>query len=325
MILTRTPLRISLVGGGTDLAAFYRRHYGAVVSFAINKYVNVLVNEKFDGTTRVSYSETENVPHPAAVRHDIVRESLLKFNVHGLEVALVSDIPGEGTGLGSSSALAVGLNVALRSWSGKPVNIEPGFIAEDAYAVERTRCGHPVGKQDHYAAAYGGLHGYRFESDESVIAHLIPLDEEKKSFLENDLMLFWTGVARSSSGILGQLQKNLRESNAEKMGLQLRDMAMELQHELWKGNFQNIARYVDAGWQLKRKMAPGVTDSYIDGLYEAGMRAGAHGGKLLGAGGGGFMLFAGCWGRQMEIEQAVGLRRIPFKIDTRGSRVVWKE
>lgn len=325
MILARAPLRVSLVGGGTDFASFYRSEgFGAVVSFTIDKYVNVLLNRKFDLSVRVSYRETENVAYVSELRHDIVRESLIHFGVlQGIEAVTISDIPGEGSGLGSSSSLAVALNLALRKYTARSVNLDPCFIAEDAYIIERTHCAHAVGKQDHYAAAYGGLHGYIFESDGSVVATGIRLNEEQTHFLENDLMLFYTGRTRKAQGILERLKTNLQNDEAVKQSAHvLRDMAVDLQKELLKGNLQNIPVYLREGWKLKKRMTAGVSDDQIDAIHDAGIAAGAKGGKLLGAGGGGFMLFAGCWNHQLAIQDALrDFKYVPFHLETNGVRV----
>lgn len=324
MIITRTPLRLSLAGGGTDLPAFYSTTMGAVVSLTIDKYVTVAVSEKFDGRTRVSYSITENVDRPEQIQHDIIRESLRSFDVEGVEVVTVSDIPGSGTGLGSSSALAVGLSLALRKWMGRSVNVHPAFLAFEAYSIERLRCGHPCGKQDHYAAAYGGLHSFRFQPNEDVIARNLPFSEEVKVFLENDLMLFWTGRTRNSNYLLQQEEQNLcRQKETHNLGLQLRDMAAALEDDILKERFQTIPMYLHKGWMVKKRMAKGISDPALDEIYQAALRAGAGGGKLLGAGGGGFFLFAGCWNHQSEIERALNLRRVWFKIDRFGSRIVY--
>jgi len=181
MIITRTPLRISLVGGGTDMPAFYKRTPGAVVSFAIDKYIYVAFNDKFDKKLRVSYSRTENVEHPMELKHDIIRESLLLHNVYSGEVVTMADIPGEGSGLGSSSTLAVGLNRALSQYTQTNINSHPCVYAEHAYSVEREMCLRAVGKQDHYAAAYGGLNYYQFNPDESVNVTPIRLEMEARS------------------------------------------------------------------------------------------------------------------------------------------------
>lgn len=327
MIISRTPLRVSLVGGGTDVPAFYTREPGAVVSFAIDKYVYAALNPKFDGRVRVSYSTTEEVEVTGQLRHELVKAALAEFGItDGIEVVTVADIPSEGSGLGSSSALMVGLVTALRKFTGKPINIHPTFFAEQAYYLERMRVGHLVGKQDHFASAYGGLRYYRFEPNEDVIVRHIPLTEPQRLFLENDLMLFYTGRTRKAMAILESLERNLKgiDDSAMNMGIRLRDMAKELAEEMLDGNFNNIGLALYEGWLLKKQMAQGVSDSELDEIYQKAMRAGASGGKILGAGGGGFFLFAGGWDHAREIEMALNMfQRVHFKIDEEGSRLIY--
>lgn len=327
MIITRTPLRVSLIGGGTDLPSFYTQQYGAVVSFAIDKYVYVALNPKFDGKTRVSYRITEEVENPVDLRHELVKQAMGHFGIKGgVEVVTVSDIPGEGSGLGSSSALLVGLVTAFRAFNKMPLNLHPTVFAEQAYNIERMRCGSLVGKQDHFATAYGGLRYYQFEENEDVLIRHIPMTDQQKRFLETDLMLFYTGITRKSSPILENLELNLRRDEAAaNSGLQLRDMAGELFAAMMKGNFEGLGEALHEGWMLKKNMAKGVSDLTLDAIYESALRAGASGGKLLGAGGGGFFLFAGGWDHASDIERALSpLKRVYFKIDHEGSKLIYR-
>lgn len=324
MIITRTPLRVSLVGGGTDMPGFFTRQYGAVVSFAIDKYVYVSVNPKFDGRTRVSYSKTEDVAHRTEIQHDIAREMLNYFDLNGLEITSVSDIPGSGTGLGSSSAFAVGLGLALRAYRGWALNQHPSLYAQLAYEIERDWCQHPVGKQDHYAAAYGGLHYYRFNEDDTVTAELLPLSENNTHWLEETLMLFYTGRSRSADIILKDQEEFLIKSKGVWIGSNLRDLANQLEVELASNIVDNVGDYLREAWELKKRMSGGISLGAIDAIYEKAMRAGATGGKLCGAGGGGFMLFSVPQGRQIDVARALdGLQRLPFKIEPEGSCVIY--
>jgi D-glycero-alpha-D-manno-heptose-7-phosphate kinase len=323
MIFTRTPLRISLVGGGTDLPAFYNRSFGAVVSMAINQYVYVAVNPKFDHQTRVSYSKTENVHHPLELKHDIIRESLLTFNVSGVEVATVADIPGTGTGLGSSSALAVGLSKALYKYSNGSGLVNPRGFADHAYFVEREQCLHPVGRQDHYASAFGNLHYFQFEPDDVVIAELLNLDDNQRLELENRLVLLWTGRSRNASDILMAQEENMN-TERRKLAEGMRDLAVQLRDDLRTGNFANIGAFLHANWTIKRQLAANISNEWIDHIYELAMAAGAEGGKICGAGGGGFFLFYGKFGLAPILEKATGLKHIPFKIDTEGCQVIYE-
>ena len=322
MILTRTPLRISLVGGGTDLPSFYKHSFGAVVSMAIDKYVYVALNPKFGGGTRVSYSRTENVRDPMEIKHDIIRESLLSYSAYGVEVVTVADIPGNGTGLGSSSSLAVGMTRALDKYTHQYGMTHPTLFAEYAYHVERDRCLHNVGKQDHYAAAYGNMHLYQFKPDDAVTAELFNLDENERHELESHFTLLWTGRNRSAVDILKAQEFNM-DTERRELAKGMRDLAIQLGSALRHKDFSDIGAYLHANWEIKRQLAPGITNQWIDDKYNAAIAAGAEGGKICGAGGGGFFLFYGKLGLASDLERATGLKSIPFQIDTQGSQVIY--
>lgn len=322
MILSKTPLRISLFGGGTDLPEFFTRASGAVVSFAISKNIYVGVNEKFDGRTRVSYSKTENVDSIWKLEHDLVRETLAHFRVKGVEITSVSDIPGEGSGLGSSSAFIVGLVTALTGYLKR--NPDPRVCAQLGYAIERNSCGHPVGKQDHYAAALGGLHYYQFNPDGSVDSERVPITPTLKSFLEENIMLFWTGRSRKADGILREQAKNLKGSEAFETGLFLSEAARECRRFLADESFYSLGQLMDRAWRHKKRLAR-VSDNEIDNLYHRAKQAGAIGGKICGAGGGGFLMLIADSEVQRAIEEAVGLRRVRFCVEECGSQVVYKD
>lgn len=321
MIITRTPLRISLVGGGTDSPAFYRHAFGAVVSMAIDKYVYVSVNPKFGGGIRVSYSTTENVKSPLELKHDIIREELLNFNVSGVEVVTVADIPGTGTGLGSSSSLAVGLSNALYRYTNGHGLANPRGIADHAYFIEREQCLHSVGKQDHYAAAYGGLYYFQFEPDDAVLAEPLLLD--KRAELESRLVLLWTGRNRKAQDILAAQEANMN-TDRYRLVLGMRDLAVQLRDDFRRGDLSNIGAYLHTNWMMKRQLAYGITNEWINMTYDRAIAAGAEGGKICGAGGGGFFVFWGPEGVAPALEKATGLKRVPFKIDTLGSQVIYE-
>jgi len=314
MIITRTPLRISLCGGGTDLPQFYERHGGACVSFAISKYVYVTVNQKFDTQIRLSYSKTENVRKASQLKHDIARACLQ--GMAGLEITSVSDIPGEGTGLGSSSSFAVGLLNALHHIPGT------GNLAEMAYLAE-LGCGHGAGKQDFYAAAYGGLHLFQFHKDGSVCAEPLITNGDILE-LQDYFLLFWTGKTRRASKILHQQAINIsQDGTAEFAALDMRDLALDLARELRDGNIEAVGPFLNENWALKKKLAPGISDVWIDDVYEKAMEAGATGGKICGAGGGGFLLLFAEPKYHAAIELTVGMRRIFFEIEEEGSKVIY--
>lgn len=324
MILSRTPLRISLFGGGTDLPEFYTQHTGAVVSFTIDKYIHVGVNEKFDGKTRVSYSRTEIVEDPAELEHDLVRETLKHFHLKGLEITSISDIPGEGSGLGSSSAFTVGLIKALSALSGGNLNAPASVFAQEAYAVERNLCGHPVGKQDHYAAAYGGLNYFQFNPDGTVNAEPIFITDNIKTFIESCVMLFWTGKTRKAEGILlNQANRFRSDKSAVASASTMANQAILARRLLEEENFTQLGMMMDMAWYAKKQLAT-VTNEEIDLVYSRAKLAGAQGGKICGAGGGGFLMLIAEPPDQGPIEKAVGLQRVPFQMEECGSKIVYK-
>lgn len=328
MIVSRTPLRISLAGGGSDVPAFYKEHGGAVVSMAINKYVYVIVNDKFDGKVRISYSITENVDCAKQVSHDIVRACMNELLVDkGIEITTVADIPGGGTGLGSSSSLAVGLLKALHRWrsdeqeSGKKWSAHT--IAETAWDIEANVCKHPgVGKQDQYAAAYGGVHLFEFLTSGYVSVQPIyePLVD---NYFNNHLLLLYTGTTRSASEILGIQENNLKNNEESKScAKQLSNLARSLAEALNGRNVMYTGYALREGWELKKRLAHGITDSRLDAIHDSAIKAGAEGGKLLGAGGGGFFLFAVRPEKRKKVIEATGLQEVPFRVSERGSEVM---
>jgi D-glycero-alpha-D-manno-heptose-7-phosphate kinase len=326
MIISRTPLRASFVGGGTDMAAFYRRHGGAVISATIDRYVYVTVNRKFDDRLRVSYSRTEEVSAPHELAHPIVRAVLEKLEIHGgLEITSIADIPAHGTGLGSSSAFCVGLLNALHAYSGRYVGRYE--LGAEAAEVEIDRLKEPIGKQDQYASALGGLNYICFNPDDTVevvpLSHLRSLVED----IQRSLLVLYTGVGRSASSILSVQRKNV-EHNAQHQDT-LREMLKLVEHlrcEFEKGNAGALGGALHESWMLKRTLASGISSETIDSWYERARAAGADGGKILGAGGGGFMLLVAPPERHDAIAAALPeLRRINVSIERLGTTIVFSE
>lgn len=320
MILTRTPLRISFVGGGTDLPVFYEKYNGGVISCTIDKYVYVMVNSKFDGNVRVSYSKTENEPIVNTLQHDIIKYTLLRMGINnGIEVVTMADIPGEGTGLGSSSSLAVGLLNALVQYTKKSCD-----LAEDACKIEIEDCKKPIGKQDQYAAAYGGLNYFIF-TKKGVEVKRIPLFEDAYNFLNERLMLFYTGITRKSSGILQQQTANLMANGEkEKIYKEMAEDALVLYNKLvYEQDYSAIGEYLHYGWEKKKLLADEITSSNIDDWYDMARLSGAVGGKICGAGGGGFLLLYAEPKYHKQIETVLPLERKDFKLSLRGSEVLW--
>jgi len=317
MIVTRTPLRISLIGGGTDMPAFYKKHAGIVISFSIDKYVYVITNEKFDGTYRICYSKTENVEKVGDIEHDIIRETLKQHKVTGGEFVVVSDIPGHGTGLGSSSALTVGLLKAITNTH------EPAVLAENAFMIENEKCGHPVGKQDQYASAYGGVNHILFGRN-SVKVTPLNFSDQWKCDLEKNSLLLWTGIQRDGNKILEKQRKSFSLGNNVSFGIQMADLAHVFYQELLdNASYRRLGELMDEAWKLKKFFADGVSNSNIDVLYEKAVNAGAFGGKLLGAGGGGFLFLLADPVTHDIIQERTGLRKIEYKISNTGSEVIY--
>ena len=290
VIFTRAPLRISLGGGGTDLPSYYEEHGGFLVSGAIDKYVYMLTHTVFQKRYRLKYSDIEEVDDPAEIKHPILRESILKhWRGNPLEIASVADVPA-GTGMGSSGAYTVCLLKALAM--AKRTSITPGDLAEAACDIEINVLKEPVGKQDQYVSAHGGICAYDFKPDGTVDVEALELDEPTLRKLRNNLLLFYTGEARSASAILSHQVEQTKSSDSamvenlhrtKEMGYRFRDL-------LVAGDLESYAELMHEHWENKRKRSPGMGNERIDTLYTLARRAGALGGKLVGAGGGGFLL-----------------------------------
>jgi len=324
MIISRTPLRMSFVGGGSDLPSFYRKHGGAVVSTAINKFVYITLNEKFDHRVRVSYSRTEEADSVAEIQHPLVRESMRLLEVQGgIEITSIADIPSKGSGLGSSSAFTVGLLNALHAYAGRYASAEQ--LAKEACAIEIERCGEPIGKQDQYAAAFGGFNFIEFNADDSVSVEPILCKRETLLQLQENIIVFYTGISRSASAILKNQQEAVASSDAKQGTLQrMTQLARDLRAELQKNNLAAFGEIIHEGWELKRSVTGEISSEGIDAWYAAARNAGAIGGKLLGAGSGGFLMFYAPREKHEAIASALkDLRQIPIRFEPQGSRIIF--
>jgi len=324
MIISRTPLRMSFVGGGTDLPSFYRKFGGAVVSTAISKFVYITLNEKFDHRIRVSYARTEEADTVADVQHPLVREAMKLLSVEGgIEITSVADIPSKGSGLGSSSAFTVGLLHALHAYSGRYASAEQ--LAREACAIEIERCGEPIGKQDQYAAAFGGFNFIEFNSDDSVSVEPILCKRETLLKLQENIVVFYTGISRSASAILKNQEAAVATSEAKQKTLQrMAQLARDLKTELQRNNLDAVGEVIHEGWELKRSITGEISSDGIDAWYSAARQAGATGGKLLGAGSGGFLMFYAPRENHEAIAAALkNLRRIPMTFEPQGSRIIF--
>lgn len=321
MIITRTPFRMSFAGGGSDIASFYEKHGGCVLSTTINKYMYISVHPSFElKETVLKYSQTEIVEDVSAIDHKYFKEVLNMLRISGVEISSTADVPA-GTGLGSSSSFTVGLLHALYSYKGKFVSKEK--LAAKACEIEIDRLKNPIGKQDQYAAAYGGLSFYQFNKNGSVFVEPVIMRNELYSQLERNLMMFYTGELHSASAILKEQSVNITSGNKEANQLKMCDLARELRDELQHNNIDAMGEILNEGWNLKRTLASGISNPEIDEYYDIAMKHGAIGGKLLGAGGGGFLLFYVPENRQQEVRMAVGLQQMPFSFDYQGSAVIY--
>lgn len=321
MIITQTPLRVSFVGGGTDLRDFYSHEPGCVLSAAIDKYVFVIVKERFDDKIVLNYTNKEIVDQVDEVQHDLVRETMKKTGVSmGVEITTLADIPSRGTGLGSSSSITVGLLNALYAYNGEFKDAET--LAREACEIEIEILGAPIGKQDQYIAAYGNIRKITFHPDETVDIQLVKLDYSLRRRLNERLMLFYTGKTRSASDILTEQRKQLPKRLA--IFHQLSLLPDVFKACLCDGDLDEVGRILHRGWEFKKQLADGVSDGQINALYEKALAAGALGGKITGAGGGGFMLLYCPGEKQESVRKALShLTELPFRFENQGSKIIF--
>jgi len=321
MIISRTPFRISFCGGGTDLSDFYRNHEGSVLSTAINKYMYITVNKRFDDSLRVSYSQTEIVDTVDEIKHDLVRETLRLVGIKGgVEITSIADIPAQ-TGLGSSSSFTVGLLNALYAYQGKFVSAER--IAQEACHIEIDICHEPIGKQDQVIAAYGGLQHIRFQKDGNFYVDPVICSAEIKDRLSSHLMMFYTHKVRKAASILSE-QKKATSSKLDIL-IQLRDLSLTMKDVLTKAKpLAEFGHILDQSWELKKQMSSGISDPEIDAYYKLARDAGARGGKILGAGGGGFLLLFVEPEKKDAVRRALSpLRDMPVQFEAQGSKIIY--
>ena len=323
MLISRTPVRASFCGGGTDLAAFYQNHPdgGAVTSLAMARYLYVTVNPRFDNSIRISYSSMEFVDDINEIQHELVREAMKSTGVtHGIEVTTIADIPSRGTGLGSSSAVTIGPLNALSSLAGNPMSSEE--LAKEACRIEIDVLGQPIGKQDQYAAAIGGANTIGFLPDGSVSIDPLILSDNTKQRIENEFSLVYTGLTRSANSVLSK-QKELTADRMEELSI-LRLQAFQVRSALEGGRLEEVGRLLEESWQIKRNLVDGITGELLDSLHEQLIDAGATGAKLLGAGGGGFFLVHGDTEIKTRLENSLSSKHkiLPLLIDSQGSTII---
>ncbi len=321
MIISQTPYRVSLAGGGTDLPAFYRQEPGAVLSLTINRNMYVTLHSRFEPNIRVAYSRTETADTVDELQHEIVRETMRLTHVNGpLEVTTIGDVPG-GTGMGASSSLTVGLINALYAYRGEIV--DRARLAEEACRIEIDILGKPIGRQDQYAAAFGGVNYIRFNPDDTVEVAPVPCRVEVLEEFQKRVLMMYTDHPRDANVILKRQSEGVKDHMSSLR--QMRDLAGEMRKTLvGDGDLDELSRLLHEGWQLKRSLGFGISNGQIDQWYEAARRAGSHGGKLLGAGGGGFLLLMAPPDRHEAIREALGRpRELTFKVDRNGSRIIF--
>ena len=325
MIVTKAPLRISLAGGGSDLPSFYKTNEGQVFSFAINKYVYVVCHDLFSGGIRLSYSKTENVKLVSDIEHPLIRESLTHLNFQeSIEIGSFADVPGTGTGLGSSSAFTVALLAAISEFSKK--QFDSKSLAESASIVEIEKCKEPIGKQDQYASAYGGINQFVFHKDNSVTAKNL-YSTSTSNFLEQSILLFYLGTGRDSSVILTHQNNAMQRGSIEIEAVKrIRDRVPELIESVLKQDVVVMAAIIRDSWDDKKKLHPHVSNSSINGAISLAFSAGAIAAKVVGAGGGGFLMVVVDPDKRLEfIEKFKNLRHLPFKISEKGAEVVYSD
>jgi len=324
MIISRTPLRMSFAGGGSDVKAFYAEFGGAVVSTTVDKYIYVSINKKFDGGIRIAYSKTEEVNSVREIEHRLVRATFDYFDCPGgVEITTIADIPSRGTGLGSSSSFAVGLINALAAYLGRYVSNEE--LGRTSCHIEIERCGEPIGKQDQYAAAYGGLNLIEFMPDDNVVVSPIVMPVKTRMQFERSVIVFYTGITRNASEILkGQFEEVGRDRAKQRALERMVKLAFLLREELQKANLDAVGDILHENWMLKKSLSAAVSNTRIDEWYEIARSRGAVGGKLLGAGSGGFLMFYAPEDRHGEIAEGLSsLRRVHFGFEPLGSRIIF--
>ena len=322
MIITRTPFRVSFAGGGSDLPNYYEKYGGAVLSTAINKYVYLSMHPYlFKNGYFLKYSDVEHADNVDAIKHNIIREVFKLYNIKGVDLSSSADIP-SGTGLSSSSAFTSGLINICNAYNETYMSKEE--IAEQACHVEIDLLGEPIGKQDQYACACGGMNFIEFEKSGKVTVEKVYLTTEGYQRLENNLMLFYTGHTRAASSILKEQKQNTTSDEKKINNLhQMVQLARDLKEELLHNNIDSIGEILRKGWELKRELASGISNDFIGRYYEMALKAGAMGGKLLGAGGGGFLLFYVREENHQRVRNALTeLKEMPFKFDNKGTTII---
>ncbi len=323
MIITRTPFRISFAGGGSDLKSYYENYGGCVVSVTINKYMYLSIHPYFnENGYLLKYSKTENTQDVNQINHPIIREVFKRYNIKGVDFNSSADIP-SGTGLASSSAFTVGLINLCNAYNDKYMNKKD--MAQLACEIEIEDLKEPIGKQDQYACACGGLNFIEFYQDGAVDVEKLFLTSDTYNTLEQNLLIFYTGKTRAAGSILTEQKKNITDDKAKIENMhKMVQLSKDLKEELLKSNVKALGEILHTGWMYKKELAQGITNHDIDEAYAAARKNGALGGKLLGAGGGGFLLFYVEEPHKNKVRRALkNLKEIDFKFDNKGTNIVY--
>jgi D-glycero-alpha-D-manno-heptose-7-phosphate kinase len=321
LIITQTPLRISFFGGGTDFKEFYRQEEGAVLSSAIDKSIFVIVKRRYDRLIRVGYTRTELVERVDDLQHELIREALRITGIHEqIEVGTLGDIPSTGSGLGSSSTVTVGVLNALYAYLNNPQSLD--VLARQACEIEIDRLGKPIGKQDQYIAAYGGLQFIRFLPDGHVVIEPVQLNDAIYHKLNQQLMLYDTNQSRKSESVLEEQRSNINDHRS--LLREMRQMAYLGRELLEKGALDDFGRLLHESWMLKKSLASRISNPDLDQLYDRARNAGVIGGKITGAGGGGFLLLFCPREKLDSVREAMGeLTELPFHLEPDSSKVIF--
>jgi D-glycero-alpha-D-manno-heptose-7-phosphate kinase len=321
LIIVQTPLRVSLFGGGTDFPSFFREEGGCVLTSAINKYIFITIKERFDDRLRIGYTRTEMVQDVSEIQHELIREALYKTGIKkGVEITTMGDIPAAGSGLGSSSTVTVGALHAMYTYQSEIVPAQR--LAEEACEIEIETLKKPIGIQDQYIAALGGLRFFEFHKDGRITNDRIVLDPCMMQRLNESFLLFYSGVSRKADSILDEQKRNIN-SRLEILR-QMKDMAYVARDELKAGNLDIIGNLLHESWQLKKQLASQISNGTLEEIYQAARRAGALGGKVTGAGGGGFLVFYTPYGKRESVRAALAsLQELPVQVEQDGTKVIF--
>ncbi len=321
MIIIQSPLRVSLFGGGTDFPSYFREHGGCVLTSAIDKNIFVTIKKRFDDKIRIGYTKTEMVDSIEEINHELIREALRKTGIaNGVEVTTMGDIPSQGSGLGSSSTVTVGALHAMYTYQRQSILTEQ--LAREACEIEREILGKPIGIQDQYIAAYGGLRFMDFQKSGEVVSRRIHINDRTMRRLSDNLLLFFTGVTRKADAILVEQKKNI----VDRLSIlnEMKDIAHQACSEVENGNIDELGALLHESWELKKRLASRISNPALDDMYTIARKAGALGGKISGAGGGGFLLLYCANGCQEKVRDALrDYQEYPFALGQDGSKVIF--